>query len=86
MTDQDGLRCSKLAISSMKHSCSIFALHRGAFASFLFGAFTTMAVINLPERKLENAPLDIANQPIINQNLTVQKLRRIFLNLNVDKH
>ena len=27
-------------------------MHRGAFCQFLSGGFTTMAVMNLPERKL----------------------------------
>ena len=30
------------------------------FANFLSGGFTTMAVMNPPEKKLENAPLCIA--------------------------
>ena len=34
-------------------SCKVCTQHKGAFANFLSGGFTTMAVMNLPEKKLE---------------------------------
>ena len=46
-------KISCFVLKLLRHSgYSYYLVHRGAFASFSSGGFTTMAVINPPERKL----------------------------------